>query len=414
MATTKPLSSNYQNSLFLILTVIGIAYLLQIEMGSFNIRLLTSPVNTIVAIALVIICSLGAFFPNNSIVRLLSGIPFTITLLFTFLILGIIMGLTPQKNTAIMGSLLSRAGFSHMTTSWPFVFTYALTLLSLGLLIARRLRSFRSFSLLFYLNHIGLWLLLLAAGVGSAADQRRFVMYPELGQGPEWRVYSSSKDFLELPIAIELNKFSMETYPAKIAIYNAKIDSAIPSSNPAFFQLEAGASEIKIANWDIQVESYIHEAAPDKNDSFRHWPVVGAAPAAKVSVRNIDNGNIKTGWISAGSVKGIAQAYMTLPLDEDHTLIMLTPEPKHFLSDITVYTPDQKPEHVLLTVNNPFTIGPWKLYQQGYDEDSGALSVYSAVELVYDPWIIFIYVGFGLLALGSLGMIWSGRKESKE
>jgi len=412
MTTKKPTSPAYQNSFFLIFTVMGISYLLQIELGAFNFHLLSSPVNILIAAVLVLICSLGFIFPNNPIVRLLSTLPFAVTLLFTFLILGIIMGLTPQKDTGIMGSILSKTGFSHMTASWPFVFTYALTLLSLGLLIARRLRNFRPFSFAFHLNHIGLWLLLLAAGLGYA-DQRRFVMYPELDQGPEWRVYNSNNGFLELPIAIELNQFSMETYPAKIAIYSAEIDSAIPQTNPAFFQLEAGATEFQIANWVIQVDTYFHEAAPDGANSFRHWPVVGSAPAAKVSVHNMVSDETQAGWISSGSLKGVAQPYTTLQLDEDHALVMLPPEPKHFVSDITVYTPDEKPQRVHLTVNNPFTIGHWKLYQQGYDEAAGTLSIYSAIELVYDPWIKLIYAGFGLLALGSFGMIWSGRKEKK-
>lgn len=410
--TTKVLSPSYQNSFFVIFTIIGISFLLQAELGVFNFYLLTSPVNLIVATVFVIICSMGAIFPNNSIVRLLSGLPFAITLLFTFLILGIIMGLVPQKKIAVLGSIWSKTGFSHMTASWPFVCAYTLTLLSLGLLIARRLRYLTRSSIFFHLNHIGLWLLLLAAGLGYA-DQRRFVMYPELDQGPEWRVYSSNNNFLELPIAIELNKFSMETYPAKIAIYNAKVDSAIPPSDPAFFQLEAGASEIKIADWEIQIDTYIHEAAPDKNNTFRHWPVVGSAPAALVNVRNTVNGQTHNGWISPGSVRGIAQSYTTLQLDQDHTLVMLVPEPKHFVSDITIYTPDTQPQRTSLTVNNPITIGHWKLYQQGYDADAGALSIYSAIELVYDPWIKLIYAGFGLLALGALGMIWSGRKEKK-
>ena len=413
MATTKkPTRSIYLSSIFILAVTIGIGIILQAEIGSFNFQWLSYPTNLIVIGVLVLICSLGAFFPQHRLVLLLSGLPFSITLLFTFLMLTIIMGLTPQKSTQVFGSLLSKLGFAHMTASWPFVMTYALTLLSLGLLITRRLRRIRPFSISFQLNHIGLWILLAAAGLGYA-DQHRFVMYPQLEQGPEWRVYNANKDFLELPIAIELNKFSMESYPAKIAIFNQDIDAAIPAKHPAFFQLEAGAEQITIGDWDIKIHSYLHEAAPDKNNTFRAWPVIGSAPAAQVSVRNTLTGDTKTGWISSGSIKGLAQPFVTLPLDDAHSLVMLVPEPKHFVSDITIYTPDEPPLNALLTVNNPITIGHWKLYQQGYDADAGALSIYSAIELVYDPWIKLIYLGFILLMLGAIMMIWTGRKEKR-
>lgn len=402
--------SLYRSSILLLLIITGITCLIQIEFGNFNLYLFQYPINLYTAAALIIASAIGGFFlPRSKPIQFLSSLPFAVTLFCALLILGIIMGLTPQKNTHIMGNILSMIGFSHMTKSWPFVTLYALTLLSLGLLIARRLRQLTPFSISFHLNHIGLWLLLMAAGLGYA-DRHRFVMYPELNQGPIATIYNANGDPINLPIGLELNKFSMETYPAKVAIYSKQLDAAIPASNPAFFQLEAGATDITIEHWQIKVKTYLHEAAPDSKNGFRYWPVIGSAPAAEVSVRNLTTNETKEGWISSGSVKGQAQPFTTLPLDENHTLLMLRPEPKHFVSDITIYTPDQEPVRAHLTVNNPITVGDWKLYQQGYDENAGAFSIYSAIELVYDPWIKLVYFGFGLLALGALGMIWSGRK----
>ncbi|MCC8173225.1 MAG: hypothetical protein LIO65_02175 [Odoribacter sp.] len=51
------------------------------------------------------------------------------------------------------------------------------------------------------------------------------------------------------------------------------------------------------------------------------------------------------------------------------------------------------------------------LYQYGYDTEAGKLSTYSAIELVYDPWVNFVYIGIGLLALGSICMLWGGKKR---
>ncbi|MCC8173227.1 MAG: hypothetical protein LIO65_02185 [Odoribacter sp.] len=96
-----------------------------------------------------------------------------VTLISALVILGIIMGLTPQyisthHSHPVPQNLASKLGFTQMTTSWSFIFIYLLTLLSLGILIVRRLIAFRKKDYAFYLNHIGLWIILFTAGLGSA------------------------------------------------------------------------------------------------------------------------------------------------------------------------------------------------------------------------------------------------------
>ncbi|EGK05806.1 hypothetical protein [Dysgonomonas mossii] len=54
-------------------------------------------------------------------------------------------------------------------------------------------------------------------------------------------------------------------------------------------------------------------------------------------------------------------------------------------------------------------IGSWTIYQYGYDNQAGRLSSYSSMELVYDPWVIPVYIGFIFIALGSIALIWNGR-----
>jgi cytochrome c biogenesis protein ResB len=126
-----------------------------------------------------------------------------VTLIGTLVILSIIMGLTPQvQSDDITDNLFSRLGFTRMTSAWIFVLIYFLTLLSLGALIIRRLFSFCIKDYAFYLNHIGLWILLFAAGMG-APDIKNFVVYVHEGE-TEW----------QQGIGIKLNDFHMEMYPA--------------------------------------------------------------------------------------------------------------------------------------------------------------------------------------------------------
>ena len=60
------------------------------------------------------------------------------------------------------------------------------------------------------LNHLGLFLAMTTATLGNA-DLQRLKMITEKGE-PEWRALSSQQQVVEMPLAIELKDFIMETY----------------------------------------------------------------------------------------------------------------------------------------------------------------------------------------------------------
>ena len=62
----------------------------------------------------------------------------------------------------------------------------------------------------FMLNHLGLFIALTTATLGHA-DMQRVKMITAIGQ-PEWRAMEQGGAVKEMPIAIELKKFVMETY----------------------------------------------------------------------------------------------------------------------------------------------------------------------------------------------------------
>ena len=123
-------------------------------------------------------------------------------------VLTIIMGLTRQQ---INGTWLN-----NMLSFWPFVLIYVYIAVILGLVIHRRLRNiFRGQGSLkrdvpFILNHLGLFIALTTATLGSA-DMQRVKMICGVGE-PEWRALTQEQTIKEIPIAIELKKFIMETY----------------------------------------------------------------------------------------------------------------------------------------------------------------------------------------------------------
>ena len=123
-------------------------------------------------------------------------------------VLTIIMGLTRQQ--------VNGTWIYNMLSFWPFVLIYLYITVILGLTIHSRLRRiFRGDGswkrdVPFMLNHLGLFLALTTATLGCA-DMQRVKMICGVGE-PEWRVLEQGGAIKEMPIAIELKKFIMETY----------------------------------------------------------------------------------------------------------------------------------------------------------------------------------------------------------
>ncbi len=399
----------YKESIAFVVGIIIIGILLQLTVGKFNFYLLSSPVNLIVGLGIIVLICLSSIKRKSLFFQWFSGVPFSVTLIGGLLILGIIMGLLPQvvRLDPHDNSFYSILGIRQITSFWPFVLIYFVTLLSLGCLIVRRLIPFRLSDYAFYFNHIGLWILLFAAGLGSA-DIKRFVMHVQEGEA-EWRVYSDNQDIIELPIAIQLNDFYMEEYPPKLAIINRHTGDMQPVEKVEYFDIDTKRPVGKIANWDIELKQYIHEAIRNSDSTYNEVHMPGSSPAAKVKATNRETGEESEGWVCGGNV---AQLYMTLNLDTTYCVVMTQPEPKRFLSYIDVFTEDgDEYKGVELEVNKPLKVGNWVIYQYGYDNMAGKMSTYSSMELVYDPWIYPAYAGIILLALGSICLLWKGNKK---
>jgi hypothetical protein len=398
----------FAESVAIVAGIVLVGFALQLTIGDFDFYLLTSPANLIAGGCIVLVCITLSLFKKSSFLRWFSEVPFSVALIVALLVLTIIMGLTPQSAGEGGEDLFSRLGFDQMTRSWAFVLIYFVTLLPLGSLIARRLRSFRWRDYGFYCNHIGLWLVLFAAGLGHV-DIERYIMHVREGK-TEWRVYDDEGNVKELPIAIQLNDFDMEEYPPKLTVIDRESGEPQPVDNPDFYQIDPKAPEGHLAGWDILLEEYIHQAVRSSDSTYREVPMPGATPATRITATNKVTGESRAGWVCGGNQ---AQLYMTLSLTEQYAVVMTVAEPKRFMSDVEVYTKSGVIRRTLLEVNKPIQAGSWTIYQHGYDNQAGRLSSYSSMELVYDPWKTPVYIGFGLIALGSLAMIWCGMGQRK-
>ena len=204
-------------------------------------------------------------------------------------VLTIIMGLTRQ---VVNGTWLN-----NMLSFWPFVLIYVYIAVILGQIILRRTQHFTSWLRLrnvpFLLNHLGLFLAMTTATLGNA-DMQRLKMITVKGE-PEWRALTSQQQISEMPIAIELKEFIMETY---------------------------------------------------------------------------DDG-----------------------------------KPRRFASDIQILTKTGKKIQTTVEVNKPVEVDSWKIYQYGYDTQMGAMSQYSILELISDPWLPLVYTGVYMMLGGALLMM---------
>lgn len=132
--------------------------------------------------------------------------------------LTIIMGLTRQSEDGYW--------FNNMLSFWPFVLIYLLMAIILGLTVLKQLLA-SHFSLLgrakrspsgvrlltprpSLLFHLGLFIVLTTATLGNA-DIRQLRMVTVVGQADN-RALDKENRIVNLPLAIELHRFIMETY----------------------------------------------------------------------------------------------------------------------------------------------------------------------------------------------------------
>lgn len=184
------------------LIIVGLA--LQLSVGPVIWDAFAWPVNGIV---------LGGFLTLIAIIYLLRkkvyGCQFVgtyhaaIPTLVYAVVLTIIMGLTRQEQNG--------RWLTGMLSFWPFVLVYVYMAVILGQIIIRRALHFQwKRDIPFMLNHLGLFLAMTAATLGNA-DLQRLKMITAVGE-PEWRALDTRGAVKEMPLAIELKKFIMETY----------------------------------------------------------------------------------------------------------------------------------------------------------------------------------------------------------
>ncbi|BDD11428.1 membrane protein (plasmid) [Fulvitalea axinellae] len=361
------------------------------------------PTNLFVGLGFTAFVALVYFrWRKNPIIKWLSGVPAAITSTALMGILVVILGILPQGVPAEEGGLVARFGLNQMTTSWPFLFAMGFFMLTLGFASLKRIYPVRKNNFGYLLNHLGLWITLLAAMLGSG-DLIRLTM--DLYEGkPEWRATDIEGNMYEMPLALKLEDFNIEQYRPKVAIVDNKDGKLRPSGAPHMVLIEHEGIEGKLLDNTVKVLKYL-PSAKRVGDRYERVNEVGAGPAALVSITGPD-GKASEAWISCGSFMMMPEA---MTLSDEYSVVMTAPEPKKFSSELKIMTPDGKETEATVEVNSPYAIDGWKLYQLSYNSQMGKWSNLSVVELVRDPWLPVVYFGVFMMIFGSLYILWVGK-----
>jgi len=345
---------------------------------------------TYVAILVILTIAASTLWRNKPIVVWLSSIKSSIPAIILFAFQVFLLAVIPQKQTEIP------IGLRIITRTWYFTLSALYLTITLGFAIAKRIYPFNFANTAFTLNHLGLWLCVVAGLLGYG-DKQEVKMQVSVNQLVWYGINDKGKD-VELSIAIRLEKFIAEYYTPKPALMVRGVETPILPKNHPDISID---STFSIEGVNVKVHQYYQRAYISDSGFIDARGVPFTGPAALVEV-STKNGQSAKGWI-APECASFAERYLTI--NEDTILRLLPAEPKYYASDILLYTKrgiaEQKHR---IEVNSPLKVDGWFIYQYGYDNRAGADSGFSIFLAVYDPWLNVVYAGMLMILFGTILM----------
>lgn len=184
---------------------IAVGLLLEWLSGPVDWTVLRWPVNGI-AMGVFVVLLVGLYLcrRRSAFIRSMMTLQAAVPALAYTIALTLIMGLTRQDGAG--------PRLHDMLTFWPFVLVYVWLTAVLGLVTVRRVAHFGAWrrDVPFVLNHLGLFIALTTATLGSA-DIWQLKMITVQGDR-QWRAVTQERRVVELSMGIELKRFILETY----------------------------------------------------------------------------------------------------------------------------------------------------------------------------------------------------------
>lgn len=395
----------YVESFFIGIGLIITGFFLELFSSSTHTFTITYPYNVILLIGYIIVLVIVyKWFINSQFIRWLTKVPASISSIVLVTILVMVMGIIPQVPSE--NKIINNLGLNHITSNWAFLLILFQFLTCLGLISIKRILQFKWSNIGFILNHTGLFLALSAGMLGTGDLQRLSVNLYE--NKPSWVATDAQKNEIELPFAFYLKDFNIQEYNPKLALVDNKTGSIAHNDGKNLYLVEKGETYY-FDTFEVKIEEFFTNAI---RFGMRYEAVneMGAPPAAKIAVKNIQTDSIQTAWISSGSFR---YPYESFKISNQYSIVMTIPEVKKFSSDIDILTQEGNRLSAVLEVNKPFNYQGWEIYQLSYDDKMGKWSNLSVIELVKDPWLPYIYIGIFMMIAGAIYMFWTGNKITK-
>ncbi len=406
------LDRNYRTSFLRCALLIAAGTTLQFMTGGIDSGFLHYPWGLVLAVNYVYLLILAYSFSSRyRWLRTLWDDRACISSSVTLLLLVIVFGLVRQEGSE--NGPAGVLGFSSMRSSWIFciVLFYFMTALGirsvaeLDALFRRifRRRPFPGFVAVqpFHgirraavtLIHLCVFLILLAGMFGSG-DKIRCRLTAHQGV-PVGMAMTGDGRSVGLPFVLVLKDFSIDEYPPRLYVYDGK--AGVPSRE--FLSAGEDGAEASVEGWSLRADTVLLSAGKMPADD-RYVPSdhVGAMPAVLVSARNEVSGVSRRGWVSCGShVFGSS----SLDLGEGSAVVMPYPQARRYTSEVGISRKDGEEREYVIEVNHPVRIGAWRIYQSGYDTDTGRWSTVSILECVRDPWFPVVRISLWMILVSA-------------
>ena len=204
---SKPLGMTEGSLVCAALVAAGLA--LQFVVGPVQWDSMACPINLLVLFFLLLgIVVMHLCRSKVHLFRWMATLQAGIPAMVTCAMMTVLMGVTRQVPSG--QTPVDIFGITAMLSFWPFVLTYLWLVLLVGMVCMTRLRLLWR-NIPFLLNHLGLFIALVAGTLGNA-DMQRLRMMVQEGK-TEWRAVDARHKVHELPVAIELHDFTIEELP---------------------------------------------------------------------------------------------------------------------------------------------------------------------------------------------------------
>lgn len=259
--------------------------------------------------------------------------------------------------------------------------------INITLCTVKRLKNITKKNIGFLATHLSIIVILIGALVSITMGEKGSLMLYE-GHSSD-RFFLSQDKSVPLPFTLKLNDFILEFYnegSGKLLIKSKEEKEYQEYPINAGSEIDYRGKKVKILQYlpdfEINLET---KKATSKSD-------VPNNPALQVEVVSGHGGN-RTKWLFAKFPDFHGKD------NDDIEMKFVTGggRIKDFKSELEVSENGKKVLTKTIEVNDPLTYKGYKIYQSSYDDQNLA---WSGLQIVRDPGLVFVYIGFALLILG--------------